>query len=160
MSVIVKRATLWRAETANTPGVLAQTLRPLAENRVDLDIVMGYVFPDRSQAAIEISPVAGPRAQRAARDAGLTRSEFPCVQISGSNRPGLGFAIAQALSDAGININFFVAQVVGNRYSAMFGFEATVDADAAVHIIRKAVAAGSRKTPAKSKGRRPARARR
>jgi hypothetical protein len=43
--------------------------------------------------------------------------------VEGDNRPGLGHAIAKAIGDAGINISFVMAQVVGRRYSAVFGLE-------------------------------------
>src|SRR5262245_26732143 len=98
MSFTVTRAELWRAETANTPGTLAATLRPLAESRTDLAIVMGYASADRAKAAIEVSPVQTASARRAARSAGLTQSSFPCVVISGANQSGIGYAVAEALA--------------------------------------------------------------
>jgi hypothetical protein len=41
---------------------------------------------------------------------------------------GLGHAISQAIADAGINMDFVVAQVVGRKYSGIFGFESEADA--------------------------------
>jgi hypothetical protein len=35
--------------------------------------------------------------------------------VEGDNKPGLGHAIAQAIADAKINLNFLVAQVIGRR---------------------------------------------
>lgn len=152
MPVTVKRATLWTIDTPNTPGTLAATLQPLAEGKVNLDLVMGYSHPDKSGATIEVYPVTTPPAQRTARATGFRRSEFPCVSVTGHNRVGLGRRIAAALAEAGININFFLAQVVDKRYAAMFSFEAESEADLAVKIIRKAVQsepAGSKKSKAR-----------
>jgi len=149
MAITVRRADLWRAETANTPGSLAAALKPLAEKGTDLEIVMGYATPDRSGAVVEVSPVSSPADRKAARAAGLAQSSFPCVMISGGNRPGLGYDVAQALAEAGININFFVAQSLGNSYTGLFSFEAATEADLAVRIIRKTVGGGVR--PAASK---------
>lgn len=42
MAVTVKKAVLWRKEVESQPGVLAATLKPLAEAGADLQIVMGY----------------------------------------------------------------------------------------------------------------------
>ena len=56
----------------------------------------------------------------------------------GDDRPGLGHAMARALADAGINLVFLVAQVVGRRYSAVFGFEREADADRAAGLLKKA----------------------
>jgi len=138
MSVIVKRATLWCTETPNTPGTLGAKLGPLADSNVDLDLVMGYSHPDKVHATIEVYPVSGTRAQRAARAAGFSKASFPCLTVTGPNRVGLGRDIAAALAEAGININFFIAQVIGKQYTGMFSFEAESEADLAVKIIRAA----------------------
>jgi hypothetical protein len=42
------------------------------------------------------------------------------------------------MADAGINLSFFVAQVLEDRYSAVIGFENEEDARKASSIIRKA----------------------
>ncbi|MCG8405881.1 MAG: hypothetical protein MI923_11865 [Phycisphaerales bacterium] len=147
MSVTVKRATLWTIDTSNTPGTLASTLGPLADRRVNLDLVMGYSHPDKSGATIEVYPVSSQHAQKAAKATGFSKSAFPCVTVTGKNRVGLGRQIAAALSDVGINLNFFMAQVVDHKYTGMFSFEAESEADLAVKIIRQAVKAkATRKT--------------
>ena len=53
--------------------------------------------------------------------------------------------MARALADAGINLVFLVAQVVGRRYSAVFGFESAVDADRAVGSAEEGEAGPVRK---------------
>src|SRR5262245_56330158 len=73
MPVRVRAIRLWRTEVEDRPGVLAQTLEPLAMAGADLQVVMGYRWPgDRARAAIEIFPVIGARALSAAQAAGLT----------------------------------------------------------------------------------------
>ena len=57
---------------------------------------------------------------------------------------GLGYATAQAIAGAGINMDFLLAQVVGRKYSAVFGFESDADATKCAAIIRKATAAKKR----------------
>ena len=92
---------------------------------------MGYRYPgDQGKAAIELHPVSGKKAIEAARSAGL----------AADNRPGLGHTIAKALGDAGINLGFVLAQVVGRKYAAVFGFENDSDAAKAIALIRKATA--------------------
>jgi hypothetical protein len=58
--------------------------------------------------------------------------------VEGDNRSGLGHTIAKAIGDAGINLGFVMAQVVGRRYSAVFGFESDADASRAASLIKKA----------------------
>ena len=141
MAITLKKITLWRKEVDNKPGALAETLALLAQASTDLQAVMGYRYPgDQSKAAIELHPVSGKKAIEAARSAGLAASSTPTVLVQGDNRPGLGHAIAKALGDAGINLGFVLAQVVGRKYAAVFGFENDSDAAKAVALIRKAAA--------------------
>jgi hypothetical protein len=138
MAVTVKSITLWRKEVADQPGELGATLRPLADAKAELQVVMGYRYPGApGKAAIELAPVSGKKAQAAAESAGLRASNFPALQVIGDDRPGLGRAFADAIAGAGINIDFLVAQVVGRKYSAIFGFANTADAQAAAGLIKK-----------------------
>lgn len=138
MAIIVKKATLWRREVENRSGVLASALQPLAEAGADLQLVMGYRFPGGENAAIEVFPVSGRKASAAAQSAGLAPSSIPTLMVNGDNKPGLGHAIAKAVGEAGINLSFVMAQVVGRRYSAVFGFEREADLSKAAPLIKKA----------------------
>lgn len=157
MGVTVKRANLWRSETRNSPGMLARTLHPLADSKQDLQMVIGYAYPDRQSAAIEVFPVESADAKAAARRAGLESCNFPCLVVTGDNRAGLSYQIAHSLADAGVNLNFFIAQKIGKQYTALFGFEAESEADLAVKIIRKVAAAAPKAAGEKPVARTPAR---
>ncbi len=139
MAVSVKSITLWRAEVDNRPGTLAGALGPLAESGASLRVAMAYRFPgNESRGAIELYPVSGRRATAAARRAGLSESGIPTLLVEGDDKPGIGAAIARSLSQAGINVAFFVAQVVGRRYAAVIGFDSQADAKKAAPLLRKA----------------------
>ena len=155
MAVTVKRITLWRADVDNHPGVLARALEPLAQAGADLRLVMGYRLPHTPErAAIELYPVSGKRATAAAAAAGLAESrDIPCLLVEGDNRPGLGAAIARGLADAGINIAFLVAQVVGRRFTATFGFGDEATAATATRVIKAAAAPPKKAKPAHRKRR-------
>jgi len=141
MAVTVKKAVLWRTEIKNRPGMLASTLAPLAEAGADLQVVMGYRYPGATdKAAIELHPVSGRKSTAAAKTAGLAPSPIPVLLVQGDNRRGLGHALAKAIGDAGINLSFVMAQVMGRRYSAMFGLENEADAVKATALIKKASA--------------------
>jgi len=142
MAVTVKKATLWRKEVENRPGELASTLEPLVGAGADLKVVMGYRYgPGDSKAAIELYPVAGRKALAAAQQAGLSGSAIATLVVEGDDKPGLGHAIAKELADAKINLSFVIAQVVGRRYAAVFGFENEADATKAARLIKKATPA-------------------
>jgi hypothetical protein len=138
MALTVKKVSLWRREMDNRPGTLARILEPLARAGADLQIAMGYRFPgNETRAAVELAPVGNKKAVTAARDAGLQPSGIATLIVQGDNRAGLGHAMSQAMADAGINMSFLVAQVVGRKYSAVFGFESEADADRAATLIKK-----------------------
>jgi hypothetical protein len=140
MPVSVKRITLWRTEVDNKPGALAALMQPLAGAGANLKVVMGYrhTAAKQGKAIVEIYPVSGRKVTGAAEAAGLSGSSIPTLLVEGEDRPGLGSAIASAISVAGVNIAFFMAQVVGERYSAVIGFESEEDLGKATPAIKKA----------------------
>jgi hypothetical protein len=141
MAVAVKKAVIWRKEVDNRPGILANTLEPLSEAGADLQVVMAYRYPgEGNMAAVELHPVSGRKSTTAAKTAGLAPSTIPALLVQGDNRQGLGHALTKAIGDAGINLGFVMAQVVGRRYSAIFGFENEADAVRATALIKKAAA--------------------
>ena len=145
MPVTVKTMSLWRKEVENQVGTLAQTLEPLTKAGANLRVLMGYRYPGNdTRAAIELYPVTGKKTTAAASGAGFAASSIPAVLVEGDDKPGLGLAIAHAIAGAGINMTFFVAQVVGRRYSAVLGFETEAAATAAAPLIKKAASKKSR----------------
>jgi hypothetical protein len=146
MAVSIRKLTLWRTEVEHRPGALAELLEPLAAAGADLQIVMGYRIPGHhDRAVIELAPVGARKLVQAAEGAGLAPGGAPTLLVVGDNRPGLANRIARALADTGVNIAFLVAQVVGRRYSAVFGFESEADLDKAADHIRAAVTTRSRR---------------
>jgi hypothetical protein len=145
MPVTVKSISLWRKEVLNQAGTLAGTLEPISKAGANLRVLMGYRYPgDATKAAIEVYPIAGKKVTAAAAGMGLVASQIPALLVEGDDKPGLGLAIAKAISGAGVNMTFFVAQVVGRRYSAVLGFETESDAKTAAPIIKKAAASKKR----------------
>ena len=140
MAITVKKAALWRTEVDNRPGALASALEPLAQAGADLQVVMAYRYPGADKAAVELHPISGRKPIAAAKTADLARSSIPVLLIEGDNRPGLGYQLAKAIGDAGVNMSFVMAQVISRRYSAVFGFENEADVAKAATLIKKAAA--------------------
>jgi predicted amino acid-binding ACT domain protein len=138
MALTVQRITLWRSDVDNRPGVLADTLAPLATAGAALRLVMGYRYPQAPErSAIEVFPVSGRRATAAAQAAGLAPSDIPCLLVEGDDRQGLGADMARALASEGINIAFLMAQVVGRRFTAAVGFADEDTARRATPILKR-----------------------
>jgi hypothetical protein len=82
MAVTVKKAVLWRKEIDHHPGLLANTLEPLAAAGADLQVVMAYRYPGGAdKAAIELHPVAGRKSMAAAKTAGLAPAPMPALLV-------------------------------------------------------------------------------
>lgn len=139
MAVTVKDITLWRREIDNRPGMLAQTLGPLATAKADVQVLMAYRFPgDESRGAVELFPISGKKAAAAAQAAGLTPADdIPAVLVTGTNKPGIGFDTTTAIAAAGINLSFVVAQVIGSKFSAVYGFDNDADRRKAATLLKK-----------------------
>jgi hypothetical protein len=138
MAFTVKEITLWRREIENRPGVLAGVLDPLADKRVDVQVLMAYRFPgDETRGALELFPVSGKKATAAAQAAGLAPADIPALLVQGTNRAGIGFESARALADAGINLAFVVGQVIGTRFSAVYGFDSESDRRQAISVLKR-----------------------
>ena len=139
MPITVKQIILWRTEVDDKPGALASTIEPPAKVGGDLKVIMGYKHPTgKGKAAVEVFPIVGKKLTAAAVAAGLGAASIPTLLVEGDNKPGLGYAVAQKIGAAGVNIAFFVAQVIGQRFAAVIGFESEDDARKAAPLIKKA----------------------
>ena len=100
---------------------------------------MGYRHPTaEGRAAIEVFPISGKKPGAAASAVGLGPPEIPALLVEGDNKPGLGHSVAQAIAAAGINMAFFVAQVIGRKFAGVIGFETEDDAKRAAPLIKTA----------------------
>ncbi|HEY8130908.1 MAG TPA: hypothetical protein VII12_03385 [Thermoanaerobaculia bacterium] len=135
MAVTVKSVVIWRTEVAHQPGELARVLRPLAEAGATLQVIMAYAEGERG--LVEICPISGKRVTDAAKKAGFAPSSKPTLLIQGNDRAGLGSRIATAIAEQGVSISFDVTQVIGRKFSSVYGFHAEDDAKKAVAAIKK-----------------------
>ena len=144
MALTVKKVTLWRKEVSNQPGVLAELLEPLAAAGANLRVVMGYGMGDTGRAVIEVFPISGKKPGAAAAAAGLAASSIACLLVEGDDRAGLGADMARGIAAAGVNISFLIAETVGRKFSAVFGFASDTDATNAAKAIKSAAKAHKR----------------
>jgi hypothetical protein len=73
----VKNISLWRKEVENQVGSLAHTLEPVTKAGANLQVLMGYRYPDEgTKAAIELYPAAGKNVIAAASEAGYRHLQF------------------------------------------------------------------------------------
>jgi hypothetical protein len=149
MTIRIKRIGLWRTEVPGRPGALAEVLEPLAHGNADLKVVRVHAAPSGAgRLAVEVYAGEGKRAAGVARAAGFSLEPSTTVLLQGDNRPGLAFAVADAIAWAGIGVRDLDAEVVGTRYSAILTFGNETDAEKAVAVIRKVTRAGAARNDA------------
>ncbi|HMC22048.1 MAG TPA: hypothetical protein VKL19_09390 [Thermoanaerobaculia bacterium] len=136
MAVTVKNVVIWRAEVAHLRGELARVLQPLAEAAANLQVIMAYAEGERG--LVEICPISGKKVTDAAKKAGFSPSSKPTLLVQGDDRAGLGSRIAKAIAEQGVSISFDVTQVIGRKFSSVYGFQAEDDARKAAAAIKKA----------------------
>jgi hypothetical protein len=142
MAITVKKVQLLRRQLQNHAGTLAESLKPFAESKVNLQVIMGYVYEkDRRHAELEVFGPSSKAASNAATKGKFeTARRVHCLIVQGDDRPGLGYEIARALGSSRINLSFAVMQAVGKRYSGVFGFETGASATRAMRVIKSASA--------------------
>jgi len=144
MTLRIKRIGLWRTEVPRRPGALAEALEPLARGNADLKVVRVHATPSGAdRLTVEVYAGEGKRAAGVARASGFSLVPSTTVLLQGDNRPGLAYAVADAIAWAGIGVRDLDAEVIGTRYSAILTFNSEDDAEKAVAVIRKVTRTGA-----------------
>ncbi len=134
MPLKVEKVAVWSGTIEDKPGALAKVLEPLAAAGADLHVVLA----ERREGAgkVYLAPIKGRKIVEAARSVGLAETSLPVIlRVEGTNRPGVGHLMTSALAEAGINLAFAAATVLGNKFVAFFGFDSDADARKASRIL-------------------------
>ena len=93
--------------------------------------------PDKPGAGIVfLAPVKGRKATGAAAMAGLSPATgMGALRVDGTDRPGLGAKMTNAIADAGINMRGLSAAALGSRFVAYVAFDSVEDAENAAKAI-------------------------
>jgi len=154
MSLKVTKIDVWSGEIQDQPGGLAGVLRRLAATNANLEMVVARRQPDKpGSGVVFLAPVKGRKATEAAAVAGLSPAAgVAALRVEGTDRPGLGATMTNAVAEAGVNVRGLSAAAIGNRFVAYLAFDGAEDADKAARAIKAAAAAKApRKKTKKSK---------
>ena len=139
MKLDVERIDLWVAGVDDRPGGLAEKFRGLAEAGASLSFGLGRRAPDKpGKAVVFVAPIRGARQTRAAKQLGFRKSKSICgVRVVGSDKPGLGLKVTEALAASGVNLRGFSGVAVGKQAVFHIAFDTAADAAKAVKILRQ-----------------------
>ena len=160
MPLNVTQVDVWAGDIQDQPGGLARVLSAIAGAGGSVECVIARREQGRpGTGVVFVTPLTGARAQTAARDAGLSPAEdLATLRVEGSDAPGLGARITEALAAAGINLRGVSAAVVGRNFVAYIGLDNRGDAQSAMTALRglKTGGIGSRGTAKRSSAKRGA----
>lgn len=139
MSFQISKVLVWSAELDDRPGAAAEKLRQLAGVKADLQFVMGRRSPENpGRGLLTVAPIRGRQQEEAAKSAGFVEStDLVAVRVEGTNKPGLGSQITEALSDAEVNLAGLNAVVTGKKFAAFVAFDSSGDAEKGLKILRR-----------------------
>jgi hypothetical protein len=137
----IRKGSMWRAQIEDTPGTFAKKLEPFAKAGQNLQVVAGWSTASAAQkgvAYMEIFPVTDETGKQCAKEAGLHEvTDSVCLIVEGDDRAGLGYAMAKAVADAGVNVRFAMCQSIGKQFQGCFGFHSDAEAQKAQAVLSK-----------------------
>jgi len=131
-----QRVDTWAAEIADQPGGLAAKLQALATAGVNLEFVIARRTPERGGAAVVfVTPIKGAKQCRAAQAVGFNKTQnLHAVRIEGSDKPGQGARMTQALAEQGLNLRGLSAAALGRKFVCHIALDTEADAAKALQI--------------------------
>ncbi len=139
MKLSVTKAEVWTAELDDQVGGTAAKLEPLARAGANLELVLARRTAEQpGKGILFVYPVKGARVQRAAREAGLVRSDsVHAIRVEGGDQAGLGARMARALGDAGISLRGLTAIAPGRKFISFIAFDSAADAARAASVLKR-----------------------
>jgi len=141
MALKITKTDVWAAEIQDQPGGLAKIMQTVAAAGANLQCVIARRQPDKpGTGVVFISPLAGDKARAAATAAGFRETQrVASLRVEGSDRPGLGAQMTQAIGHAGVNLRGISALALGGKFVAYLGFDSAADADKAATALEALV---------------------
>lgn len=139
MALKVNRVDVWVASIEDRPGSLAGKLNALAEAGAELEFVIARRAPEKpGTGVVFLTPLKGAKQLRAAKKVGFRKTKsLHSVRIEGTDRPGMGAKVSQALADKGVNLRGLSAAAIGKRFVAHIAVDTPADATKAIRILKK-----------------------
>lgn len=134
----VQRADVWAAEIEDKPGALAAKLQALATAGCNLEFVIARRQPDKpGTGVVFVTPIKGPKRVRAAEAAGFKKAEtLHALRLEGTDKPGQGARITQAVADQGLNLRGFSGAAIGRKFVCHLAFDTEEEAARALKALK------------------------
>lgn len=139
MALNVTKVDVWVGSIKDRPGALAEKLGTLADAGAQLEFVIARRAPEKpGTGVVFVTPLKGAAQLKAAKKAGFRKTRsLQSVRAEGTDKPGLGAKMTQALAEKGINLRGLSAAAIGKRFVAHIAVDKAADATKAVRVLKK-----------------------
>ena len=150
----VQRTDVWAATIEDRPGGLHDKLAELAGAGANLEFVISRRTPDQpGEGVVFVTPLKGAKQTSAAGRAGFKKTDrLYSVRVEGTDKPGLGAQMTEALAEAGLNLRGVSGAALRRQFIAYLALDTAEDAAEAINVLKK-LSSGPARGSAKRRGR-------
>ena len=139
MKLSVSQTDTWATVIDDRPGGVADKLAALAAAGANLEFIIARRAPEqRGSGVLFVTPLKGAKQIKAAEAARFQKTEsLHSLRVEGSDKPGMGAKLTQALAEAGLNLRGLSAAALGKRYVTHLALDTAADAARAAAVLKK-----------------------
>ena len=139
MKLKVSRAEVWAVTIDDRPGGLHEKLAPLSEAGANLQFVISRRTPEQpGKGVVFVTPIKGAKQTKAAEAAGFQKAAgLHSLRVEGTDKPGVGTVMTEALADAGLNVRGVSGAALGKQFVVYIALDTPDDATRAASILKK-----------------------
>jgi prephenate dehydratase len=139
MALKVDRVDTWLATIKDQAGSLSAKLGKLADAGVNLEFIISRRAPDKpGRGVIFVTPIKGAAQIRAAKKAAFRKSKrLHTLRVEGSDKPGMGAKITEAIASEGISLRGFSAAAIGRKFVCHIALDRKEDTTRVRRILKK-----------------------
>ena len=139
MVLKVDRVDTWLTTIKDQPGGLSKKLAKLADAGVDLEFIISRRAPDKpGKGVVFVTPIKGAAQIRAAKKAAFRKSKrLHTIRVEGTDKPGMGTKITEAITSEGINLRGFSAAAIGRKFVCHIALDRTEDVAKMRRVLKK-----------------------
>jgi len=139
MKLKVTQAEVWAATIDDRPGGLHEKLAPLSQAGANLEFIISRRTPEQpGKGVVFVTPIKGAKQTKAAEAVGFQKAAgLHSLRIEGTDKPGVGTAMTEALADARLNVRGVSGAALGRQFVVYVALDTPEDATKAASILKK-----------------------
>jgi prephenate dehydratase len=139
MALKLDRVDTWLTTIKDQSGALSKKLAKLADAGVNLEFIISRRTAKKpGRGVVFVTPIKGAAQIRAAKKAAFRKSKrLHTLRVEGSDKPGMGAKITEAIASEGISLRGFSAAAIGRKFVCHIALDKKEDATKVRRILKK-----------------------